>query len=379
MADQNIRSINLFRPYMCEEAIQAVGDVLRSGWIGLGPKTAEFEAAFARQVGARYAVGVNSATSALHLAMIIANVRDEDEVLTTPMTFISTNHAILYRRATPVFVDVDDRTLNLDLAAAEKLLSPRTRAIVAVHYGGNPLDMDALYAFGARHGLTVIEDAAHACGAAWRGKPVGSFGLTCFSFHAVKNLPTGDGGMITTGDEAVYELLRQLRWMGISRSTFDRAQGQYKWEYDVPEVGYKYHMNDITAAIGLANLKHLEEWNARRREIVRLYRRELAELCPAKLRFVEETPGAVSANHLCAIRVPHRNDVVNALAKRGIGTGVHYKPNHLYAPYADARRGDLRVAERAFAELISLPLHVLLTDDDVQYVCAALRDILTAS
>jgi perosamine synthetase len=365
--------ISLFRPVVSEEAIAAVSEVLRSGWIGLGPKTREFELHFAEYVGARHAIAVNSATSALHLAMIAAGVGPGDEVLTTPFTFVSTNHAILYQQAHPVFADIDERTLNLDLRRAEELVTPRTRAIVAVHYGGNPVDLDRLYNFAARRGLAVIEDAAHACGATYRGRRIGSFGLTCFSFHAVKNLPTGDGGMVTTNDDAVYERLERLRWMGIDQSTFARSGGGYRWEYEVGEVGFKYHMNDITAAIGLEHLKQLDAWNGRRREIVGFYRALLADLVPHSLRFVETTPGAVSANHLCAIRVQERDAVVEDLRTRGIGVGVHYRPNHLYPPFASCRRGDLSVTERVYREVISLPLHLQLLDGHVRAVADALR------
>lgn len=371
-----VSQIQLFRPYVCEEAIAAVADVLRSGWIGLGPKTAQFEAEFAQYVGARYAVALNSATSALHLAMEVSGIKPGDEVLTTSLTFVSTNHAILYMGGRPVFVDVDEKTMNIDLDEAEKLVTPSVRAVVAVHYGGNPSDLDRLYAFAAKHKLAVIEDAAHACGAAFRGRRIGSFGLTCFSFHAVKNLPLGDGGMMTTNDQSVYDRLIQLRWMGISRSTFQRNAGGYQWEYDVSEIGYKYHMNDINAAIGVEHLKRLDEWNGRRREIVELYRVALADLAPKQLRFVEQTANASSANHIFAIRVAQRDTVVEEMKKRGIGVGVHYKPNHQYPLYAGARRGSLAVTEKAYEELMSLPLHLMLGDEDVRRVCDALHEIL---
>src|SRR5205823_3771214 len=175
----------------------------------------------------------------------------------------------------------------------------------------------------------VVEDAAHACGAVYKERRIGSFGLTTFSFHAVKNLPTGDGGMITTDDSALYEQLQRLRWMGIDRSTFARSAESYQWEYDVVEVGFKDHMNDITAAIGLAHLPHVDAWNERRREIVGIYETELADLPPEQLRWVETTPDAVSARHLCAVRVPDRDAAVDRLRADGIGVGVHYKPNHL--------------------------------------------------
>lgn len=374
---KRIAMIQLFKPYVSPEAIRAVSEVLGSGWIGLGPKTAEFEKAFADYIGCRYAVAVNAATSALHLAVVASDIGEGDEVITTPLTFVSTNHVLLYEGASPVFCDVDDKTLNIDLQKAELLVTPRTKAIMAVHYGGNPVDINALYSFAARHKIAVIEDAAHACGAVFNGRKVGSFGLTCFSFHAVKNLPTGDGGMVTTNDDAIYEKLVRLRWLGIDRSTFARSAGNYQWEYDVADVGFKYHMNDITAAIAVEHLKRLDEWNERRREIVKMYKEELQDLTPDYIRFVEQTPGAISANHLCAIRVKDRDSVVDKFKEHGIGVGVHYKPNNHYQMYASAVKGDLGVAENAYEELISLPLHLFLTDEDVQDVCHAARRILT--
>ena len=368
--------IQLFRPYVSEEAIAEVAATLRSGWIGSGAKTAEFEERFAEYVGARYAVAVNSATAALHLAMVVSGVRPDDEVLTPSLTFVSTSEAILYQRATPVFVDVDERTLIMDLEKAERLMSPRVRAVVVVHYGGNPPDLDALYSFARRHGLAVVEDAAHACGATFRGRRIGSFGLTCFSFHAVKNLPVGDGGMVTTDDEAVRAQLVRLRWMGIDRDTFARSTNGYQWEYDVVELGYKYQMNDIAAAIGLAHLRQVDEWNERRRELVAIYRNELGGMESHGLRFVEHTEGAVSSNHLCVIRVPRRNAVVEALKRDGIVVGVHYKPNHHYQLFSRARRDDLSVTDQAYEQIMSLPMHILLTDEDVREACHSLRTAL---
>jgi len=368
--------IQLFKPYVSEEAIASVCDVLRSGWIGLGPKTEEFEKRFAEYVGCKYAVGVNSATAALHLALIVAGVGAGDEVLTTPMTFVSTNHAILYQQAEPVFVDVEEGTLNIDLDKAEELVTPRTKAIIAVHYGGNPVNISRLYQFAEKHGLKVIEDAAHACGASFQGRKVGSFGLTCFSFHAVKNLPTGDGGMVTTEDQEVYQHLLRLRWVGIDKTTFERNAGKYQWEYDVKELGYKYHINDIASAMGIEHLRMLDTWNERRQEIVTNYRALLSDIPREILSFTDQASDVQSSNHLCVIRVKNRDTVVDELKKRNIGVGVHYKPNHLYETYRNCRRGDLSVAEKVYGEVISLPLHLQLSDADVAEVCQALREIL---
>ncbi len=368
--------IQLFKTFVSEEAIAEVVSTLRSGWLGLGPRTAQFEERFAEYVGAKYAVAVNSATSALHLAMIVSGVEPGDEVLTPSLTFVSTNQAILYQQASPVFVDVDERTLLIDLDKAERLIGPRVRALMVVDYGGNPPDLHAVHLFAQRHNLAVIEDAAHACGATFHGQRIGSFGLTCFSFHAVKNLPVGDGGMLTMNDKEMYDRLVRLRWCGINRDTFARSEGGYQWEYNVDELGYKYQMNDISAAIGLVHLKHVDEWNERRRQIVNIYRNELAELEPRGLRFVEHTMGARSANHLCVIRVSRRNEIVEALKREGIGVGVHYRPNHHYPLFDRARRGELSNTDRAFEEIMSLPLHLFLSDEDVYTVCHALRKVL---
>ena len=365
--------IQLFKTFVSEEAIEEVASTLRSGWIGLGAKTAEFEERFAEYVGARYAVAVNSATSALHLALIVSGVRPHDEVLTPSLTFVSTNQVILYQQATPVFVDVDERTLLLDLEKAERLIGPRVRALMVVDYGGNPPDLTAVYAFAQRHNLAVIEDAAHACGATLNGQRIGSFGLTCFSFHAVKNLPVGDGGMVTLNDKDMYDKLVRLRWFGIDRDTFARSANGYQWEYSVRELGYKYQMNDISASIGLAHLKQVDEWNERRRQIVNLYRNELADLESHGLKFIEHTEGACSANHLCVIRVPRRNAIVEALKREGIGVGVHYRPCHHYPLFDQARRQNLSKTDQAYEEIISLPLHLLLSDENVYSVCHALR------
>jgi perosamine synthetase len=366
----------LFKPFVSEAAIAASAEVLRSGWIGLGPRTARFEREFAAYIGCRYAVAVNSATSALHLAAVVSGIGPGDEVLTTPMTFLSTNAAIVYQGAVPVFVDIEPDTLNLDLAKAAALVGPRTKAIFAVHYGGNPLDEERLHAFAAQHGLAVIEDAAHACGATFRGRRIGSFGTTCFSFHAVKNLPLGDGGMVTTDDEALAARLQRLRWMGIDRSTFERNAGAYQWEYEVDELGYKYHMNDIAAAIGCAHLPELDGWNRRRADFVAIYREVLGGLPRERLTFLATTPGAVSAHHLCAVLVADRDRLSARLKERGIGVGVHYKPNHHYPPFRRFARTPLPQCEAAYARQLSLPLHLHLDEAEVRLVATTLRDLI---
>lgn len=362
--------IKLFEPYIRRDGIDAVTKVLESGWIGTGPVVAQLEEEFAEFVGAKYAVAVNSATSALHLAVKVAGVLDGDEVITTPTTFISTNHALLYEGAIPVFCDVEDDTCNIDLDKAEALVTERTMAIMVVHYAGNPLDMDHLYDFASRHNIAVIEDAAHAMGAQYNGRRIGSFGLTCFSFQAVKNLPAGDGGMITTDSKEQYDKLMQLRWMGIDKSTFDRTSvTEYAWEYEVEEIGYKYAMNDINAALVLSGLKHLDSDNMSRAAVADLYRSGLRN----DIQTLAYTPWGVSSNHIFAIRVPNRDELYEKLAKAGISAGVHYKPNHLY-PIYDEFNFPLPVAEQIYKETLSLPMHLNLTPRDISYVCLKVNE-----
>lgn len=360
--------IKLFHPHIPEEFLPKVDETLTSGWIGQGPVVDEFEKAFAKYTRAKYAVMVNSATSALNLAVHAAGVGPGDEVLTSSMTFVATNHAILNAGATPVFVDIDPDTLLMDLNLIRAKVTPRTRAIMAVHYGGNPFDMQRLYAQANEFGLKVIEDAAHACGSYSGPKPIGGFGLTCFSFHAVKNLPVGDGGMVTTNDEEEYNTIRSMTWLGIDKSTFARTTGNYKWEYDVPIVGYKYHPNDIAAVLGVQGLEKLDEWN----ECRRTFRYEYEARLP-NVEFLKTTPNTFSSNHLCVIKVDNRDALHDRLAENGVETSVHYKPNHIYPMYRQYDVGDLVETEKAYQQILSLPMHLKLNINDISYITGAIK------
>ena len=368
------RAIPVFRPYHDEAEIQAVAEVIRSGWWGQGPKTDEFERRFAEFVGAPLAVALNSATAALHLALKVADV-EGGEVISTALTFVSTNHAILYNNATPVFADVQPDTLNIDPQDIARKVTPRTRAILVVHYGGHPADLDAIHEIADAHGLVVVEDAAHAAGASYHGQPIGNISpLTCFSFHPVKNLATGDGGMITLRDEAWAARLRRLRWVGINKDTWVRSAGKeasrYSWQYDVEELGYKYHTNDINAAIGLVQLERLPQTNARRREIAAMYDEGLGDLDWLQLPTVR--PDVVSARHNYVVRLAERDKLADWLREHGIATGMHYIPNHLYAMYRRYAT-PLPVTEREWQRLLTLPLFPGLTDDEVAYIIETIR------
>ncbi|MCK4351979.1 DegT/DnrJ/EryC1/StrS family aminotransferase [candidate division WOR-3 bacterium] len=366
--------IPVFRPSMGDEEIREVGKVIKSGWIGLGPKTKEFEEKFAEYVGSKYAVGTNSATAALHLALKVADV-EGNEVITTPMTFISTNHAILYNNAIPVFADIEEDTLNIRVDEIEKLITPGTKAILVVHYGGHPCDMEPILEIVKDKNIKIIEDAAHACGAEYKGRKIGSIGDVTFSFHAVKNLATGDGGMITFHDKDIDARLRKLRWLGINKSTYDRSivDNKYSWYYNIEELGYKYHMNDIAAAIGLVQLKKLDRMNAKRREIVKAYDEAFKDLDWIKLPV--ENDYAKSSWHIYAIKVENgkRDELINYLAKNGMSASVHYIPNHLYSMYKPYYR-KLPVAETVWKKLATFPSYPDMEEAEIEKVIQVVRE-----
>ena len=366
--------IPIFRPSMGDEEIEAVAEVLKSGWIGLGPKTKEFEEQFAEYIGTKYAVALNSCTAALHLALNVLGI-NAGEVITTPITFVSTAHAIQYNSATPVFADVQEDTLNIDPVDIKRKITGKTKAIIPVHYGGHVCDMDEILDIANEHNLYVIEDAAHACGAEYKGKKAGSLSdIGCFSFHAVKNLATGDGGMITTNDEEVYEKLLKLRWLGINKGTYQRDSTGYSWYYDVECVGFKVHMNDITAAIGLVQLRRLDAMNGRRREIVKRYNEAFEDLgwieTPVEREYVK------SSLHNYAIKVNRgdRNELIAHLAENGVSAGVHYMPLYIHPIYRKLGiKGDCPVADDVWKKVVILPLYPDMTEEDVKMVVEGVR------
>jgi perosamine synthetase len=371
---QELPLIPIFRPFYDEAEVNAVAEVLKSGWIGLGPKTAEFERRFAAYVGVPHAVAVNSATAALHLALMVLNVAG-GEVITTSMTFVSSNHAILYNCGIPVFADIEPDTLNIDVKSIERNLTDRTRAILVVHYGGHPCDMDPILDLARTHNLPVVEDAAHGCGGYYKNRHLGSLGtIGTFSFHAVKNLATGDGGMITLADPENDRRLRRLRWVGIDKDTWNRSEvdRKYSWYYTVQELGFKYHMNDIAAALGLVQLDKLERSNARRRKIVSYYNYRFADL--DWLEPPVERSYAKSALHNYVVKLDRRDDLIAHLREQRISAGVHYFPNHLYEMYREFK-ADVPVTEKVWRRLVTLPLYPGMTDDDVERVVAGVRSL----
>ena len=368
-----------------EDDIQAVVDVLRSDWLTTGPKVGEFEEAFAAWVGAKHAVSFSSGTAALHGAAFAAGLRPGDEAITTPMTFAATANCVLYQGATPVFADVSADTLNLDPEKAAAKITARTRAILAVDYAGHPADLDAILELADRNGMTVIEDASHALGAEYRNRRVGSIAhMTVFSFHPVKHLATGEGGMVTTNRADYAEALRRFRNHGISSDARQRqAEGQ--WHYEMVLLGFNYRLTDIACALGLSQLKKLEANLARRREIAARYAtafRDLAGVARPAVR-AEVNP----AWHLYPVRLnleklsADRAQIFRALRAENIGVNVHYIPVHRHPYYRDRfgyRGGEYPVAEDAYERLISLPMFHGMSDQEVEDVSAAVKKVRVA-
>ncbi|MDB5238016.1 MAG: Glutamine--scyllo-inositol transaminase [Candidatus Kaiserbacteria bacterium] len=371
-----MKKISLFKPFIGAEEVREVAKTLRSGWITLGPKTEEFELAFAIYVGTKHAVGLNSATAALHLALVVSNVKRGDEVITPALTFASTAEAALIVGARPVFADVDPRTLNIDPRSIEKKITKKTKAIIVVHYGGQPCDMDEINKIGKKHGIPIIEDAAHAMGSTYKGKKIGGGeNIACFSFQAVKNLTTGDGGMITTNDASVNKRLRSLRWCGINKSTHERVTaGGYRWDYDIDEEGgFKYHMNDINAAIGIVQLKRLDAMNEKRRQIIAVYDAALKN--SKTIRPVVQLPGRKTSphNYCVLLKGYDREALISYLIDKGISTGVHYKPLYHHPRYKKfGSAQDTPITEAVWPEILLLPLHPQLSVGDARRVVTAL-------
>lgn len=364
--------IPVFKPSMGKEELNALKAVIESGWIGLGPKTTEFEDKFKGYIGTDHAVAVNSCTAALHLAMKVMEI-DGGEVITTPMTFISTNHAILYNNAKPVFADIEEDTLNIDPDDIEKKITSKTKAIVVVHYGGHACDMGRIMAIAKKHGLKVIEDCAHACGGEYKGRKLGSIGdIACFSFHAVKNLATGEGGMITFNDKLLNERLRRLRWLGISRDTFSRnlPNKGYSWYYNVEEIGFKCHLNDIPSVIGLVQLKKLDRMNRMREKLSMRYNKYLGRISQVETPVIKSY--AKNAHHNYVIKAGSRDKLIEHLKNDGISASVHYIPNHLYDVYKEYKVS-LPVAERVWKKLVTLPLYPDLSLKDQDKVIGSIR------
>lgn len=372
-----MKNIQVFKPYIREEAIEAVCNVLRSGWIGCGGVSKQFEQDFQAYLQTdNKCVSVMSATDALEIALQLNDLSPLDEVITTPITFISTNHAILYVGATPVFADVDPTTGCIDPKDIERKITAKTKVIMVVHLSGSSADMESIEAIAEKHNLKIIEDCAHAAGGLYhngknKGKKIGSSkNICCFSFQAVKNLPMGDGGMLTLPNEELASKAFKLRWLGIDKDTYSRSAktGEYVWKYDVPFVGIKSNVNDILCAIGLEQLKYLDQDNNHRRTIAKMYQDHFLNHPNIKLPSIDLD---LSSCHFYPIFVDRRDELMTHMRNSNIYCGMHYQRNDKYSNYVQQ---DLPNAEFFANNEITLPLHLLLTEQDVKFIIHKVKE-----
>jgi dTDP-4-amino-4,6-dideoxygalactose transaminase len=371
------------RPLIEAEEIDAVVEVLKEGWLTTGPRVKQFEAAFARYTGASHAVAVSSCTAALHLAFAALGLGQGDEVILPTMTFASSGEVVLYSGARPVLVDSSDDSFHMDVARIEEAITPRTKAILPVHYSGYACDMDEILEIASRHRLFVVEDAAHAFPSRYKGKNIGTLGkITCFSFYATKTLTTGEGGMITTEDADLADRIRILSLHGISRDAWKRYSAEGSWRYDIEAVGYKYNLTDLQAAIGLAQLGKCEAMRRQRAVLAARYTKELAGVDAFA---TPKVPAHVEhAWHLYVLRVNesalriNRDKMIEELKQQKIGTSVHFIPLHLHSLYQGQfgyAPGQFPNAEKQFSGAISLPLYPSLTTEEQDRVIDALKGI----
>jgi dTDP-4-amino-4,6-dideoxygalactose transaminase len=383
MAVTETKYLPFHRALIEEDDIEAVVRVLRSGWLTTGAETKRFEGEFGRYVGAANAVALSSCTAALHLALSAINLKEGEEVIVPTMTFSSTGQVVQYFKARPVLVDCEPDSFQIDPAAIERAITPRTRAIIPVHFAGGAADMDSILNLARRNNLRVIEDAAHALPTRYKGKMIGEFGdITCFSFYATKTLTTGEGGMLTTENPEYADRVRMLRLHGISKDAYKRYTAEGSWRYEITELGYKYNMTDMQAALGLAQLAKCDGMREKREQIAQGYTDALAATDAYEVPRVPED--VQHAWHLYVLSVNaealsiSRDRVIEELKQRGIGTSVHFIPLHLHPLYQQQfgfRTGDFPCAERHFESAISLPLFPGMTEEESGRVVEALQDV----
>ncbi len=368
-----------------EDDIKAVCDVLRSDWLTTGPMVDRFEAAVANYCEVKYAVAVNSGTAALHAAMDAIKIGRGDEVIVPPITFAATANAVVYQGGTPVFADVDEPTLLIDPEEVEKKITPNTRAIIAVDYAGQMCDYHRLRQISKKHGIYLVSDACHSIGGKWDGRPSGSCAdLNIFSFHPVKHITTGEGGMITCNDETLAHRMQRFRNHGINRDATTR-QAADSWVYEIKELGYNYRLTDFQSALGLSQLGKLDGWIKKRNQIAREYDAFFEDQKMA--RPLQKNKDVLHAYHLYVVRLDFekigktKSDIFSAMKQKGIYLNVHYIPVHLQPFYTrnfKTFRGMCPVSEKAYEDIFSVPIFPAMKKDDVGRVCNALDQILNA-
>ncbi len=366
------------RQIIDDDDIQAVVDVLKSDYLTTGPKIAEFEQSVSDYVGAKYAVAVSNGTAALHAACFAAGSGEGDEVITTPITFAASANCVLYCGGKPVFADIDPQTYNIDAEDIKRKITARTKAVIPVHLAGQPCDMDAIHKIAEEYHLMVIEDGAHALGSVYKGKKIGALSdMTTFSFHPVKPITTGEGGMVVTDDEELYQRLVLFRSHGITRDASLLTEDGGPWFYQQLELGYNYRITDIQCALGCSQMKKLQRFIGRRRELAARYDEALKD-CPHLL-LPYQLPQTESGYHLYIIQVTDcdRRQVFEELRAKGVGVNVHYIPVYYHPYYREHGYGDVCCphAEQLYQRMMSIPLHAGMTDAQQDYVIQCIKEI----
>ena len=374
------RFLPYYQPDISQAEIDAVVESMTNGWLTTGPRARDFESAFVELSGVKHAIALNSCTAALHIALLGAGVGPGDEVVTPSLTFVAGAQCALEVGATPVFCDVDSRTLSVTLESIEAVVTERTKAIIVMPYGGRPFDVREIVAYAHKRGIAVIEDAAHATGMLERGTWAGTHSdAAAYSFYATKNITSGEGGVLLTNSDTLADRARTLSLHGMNRDAWKRYTQGGSWRYDVREPGFKYNMPDVLASMGLVQLRRLESMQARRSEIARRYLSELSSVPGISFQAPPSNSGDRHSYCMFVIRVDagragiHRDDLIERLKASNIGTSVHYIPTHLFSGYQKLARTPLPVTERVWAEILSLPLYPTMTESDIADVVEAVR------
>jgi len=361
------------RPSIGQEELKEVEKVFSTGWLGLGSTVFEFENKLKDYLGAKHVLAVNTGTTALHIALDAFGIKDGDEVIVPSLTFCASIQVITALSARPVFCEINPDNLNVDVSDIKKRITTKTKAIMPVHYCGQACDMDALMEIGKNQNIIIIEDAAHAFGSSCKGKKIGSFGnVTCFSFDPIKNLTCGEGGAVALSDDTIAELIRTKRILGIDKDTWHRYRKERAWFYEVTTQGYRYHMSKINAAIGIAQLKKVDSFIQKKREIVQKYNDAFMNIDGLKIlswNLKETAP----FTYIVRVLNDAREALIEFLKEKGVGTGIHYIPNHLqpfFKPFATS----LPITEQLGEEILTLPLYYDMTDEDVSNVIEAVSD-----